>query len=115
MISLQTIAKFPSNAMIQDCQDKFPNIKIFRAMFSRFFQVGADKSPNKTKFLSLSKFTFVNMESEATSGTDLVKKCVQNLVAGTGLERVALVDAFGYDAFPALATLEAGKCYRISN
>lgn len=47
--------------------------------------------------------------SEATSGTDIVKKCVQNLVAGTGLERVALVDAFGYDAFPALATLEAGK------
>lgn len=44
---------------------------------------------------------------EATAGTDLVKKCVQGLVAGTTVDRLALVDAYGYDAFPALSTLEA--------
>lgn len=45
--------------------------------------------------------------SKATAGTDMVKKCVAGLVQGTGIQRLALVDAHAYDAFPALATLEA--------
>ena len=44
--------------------------------------------------------------TEATAGTDLVKKCIQGLTLGTGVERIALVDAHGYDTSPALATLE---------
>lgn len=44
---------------------------------------------------------------KATAGTDIVKKSIQSLTSGTAIERVALVDSFGYDAFPALATLEA--------
>lgn len=43
---------------------------------------------------------------KATAGTDIVKKSIQSLTSGTAIERVALVDSFGYDAFPALATLE---------
>ena len=48
-----------------------------------------------------------NQPFKATAGTDLVKKSVQSLVAGTTVDRVALVDGYGYDAFPALSTLEA--------
>lgn len=45
--------------------------------------------------------------TQATAGTDLVKKCISGLLSGTSMDRIALVDGFGYDAFPALATLEA--------
>lgn len=45
--------------------------------------------------------------TKATAGTDLVKKCIQNLCAGTSVERLAVVDGYGYDASPALTTLEA--------
>ena len=45
--------------------------------------------------------------TEATAGSDLVKKCINGLLSGTSMDRIALVDGFGYDAFPALSTLEA--------
>ena len=45
--------------------------------------------------------------SQATGGTDLVKKCLSSLLSSTQIQRVAMVDAHGYDTAPALATLEA--------
>ena len=56
--------------------------------------------------LSFANPLFYHLD-QATAGTDLVKKCIASLVSGTSVERLALVDGFGYDAFPALATLEA--------
>ncbi len=37
---------------------------------------------------------------------DLVKKIVANLVQNTSIQRLALLDCHGYDAFPALAAME---------
>jgi hypothetical protein len=45
--------------------------------------------------------------SKVTGGTDIVKKILAGLTCNTALQRVALIDAHGYDAAPALATLEA--------
>ena len=43
---------------------------------------------------------------QACGGTDVVKKVVKALTANTSIQRLALVDAHGYDAVPALATME---------
>ena len=46
--------------------------------------------------------------AQACGGTDVVKKLVSGLTQGTGIQRLAMVDAHGYDCYPAIAALEAG-------
>ena len=46
--------------------------------------------------------------SEVAGGTSMLHRLQEALVAGSGIDRLVWVDAFGYDSFPALACLEAG-------
>ncbi len=52
-----------------------------------------------------------NFNTEVTGGLDIIKKCIASLTSGTALERLAVIDAHGYDASPALAVLEASKFF----
>lgn len=47
------------------------------------------------------------ISAQACGGTDVLKRTIAGLTQNTSLQRLALVDGHGYDAFPALTTLEA--------
>lgn len=61
-------------------------------------------------FLLLS---YLTTKAQACGGTDVVKRVIANLTQNTSLNRVCLVDAHGYDAFPALSVMEAGMVCQI--
>lgn len=46
--------------------------------------------------------------SKAAGGTDIILKLQDALISGTAVQRLAWVDAHGYDGWPALACLQAG-------
>lgn len=52
--------------------------------------------------------------SKAAGGTDIIFKLNANLVPA-GIDRVAWIDAHGYDAWPATACLEANWQHCVGN
>lgn len=45
-------------------------------------------------------------DSQVAAGTSLIRKLQEGFVSQTSLQRLAWVDAHGYDGWPALSVLE---------
>ena len=69
--------------------------------YSKIISLSTSHRPNESSW-SLLIIIFV----EAAGGVDIVKKIVTNLTHNTSIQRLALLDCHGYDAFPALAAME---------
>ena len=48
---------------------------------------------------------------QACGGTSFLTRLKEDLVAGTSVNSLAIVDVHGYDGWPAMAVLEAAQCF----